>query len=123
MKKSLAALLLVAPLSLGLSGCIVVATDGEGDFSHLADHEEREYENRKKIARLQVGMEYSATQDLLGVPDFTELYEKDGENIQVLFYRTNRKHSDSMTTKDECTPLVFKDGKLAAWGESAYSEI
>ncbi|WP_371189163.1 DUF3192 domain-containing protein [Thalassotalea maritima] len=124
MKKSLAALLLAAPMTLALSGCIVVAPGSDGDYSHFtADHEEREYQNRKKIARLTVGMEYLAAQDYLGVPDFSEVYDKNGESIQVLYYRTNRVHADSQTTKDECTPLVFKNGKLSSWGDSAYQQI
>ena len=123
MKKTLATLLLIAPLTLGLTGCIIVA-DGDGKHgSFIADHEDREFENRKKIARLENGMAYLSAQDHLGVPDFNESYDKNGETIQVLFYRTNRKHSDSMTTKDECTPLIFKAGKLTSWGESAYKEL
>lgn len=121
MKKTLATLLLIAPLSLGLTGCIIVA-DGDGG-SIMADHEDREYENRKKIARLELDMGYLEVQDYLGVADFNEVYEKNGENVQVLYYRTNRKHADSMTTKDECTPLVFKGKKLVSWGESAYQQL
>lgn len=123
MKKPLATLLLLAPLSLSLTGCIVVA-DGDGHHgSYQADFEDREYDNRKKIARLELDMGYLEVQDYLGVPDFNETYQKDGEQIKVLFYRTNRKHRDSMTTKDECTPLVFKANKLVSWGEMAYSQI
>lgn len=123
MKKSLATLILLAPLTLGLTGCIVVA-DGRGDSdSYMSDFEDREYENRKKIARLENGMSYSEVQDHLGVPDFNESYQKDGEDIQVLFYRTNRIHADSMTTKEECTPVVFKNRKLVSWGEKAYKQI
>ncbi|TRX57066.1 DUF3192 domain-containing protein [Thalassomonas sp. M1454] len=122
MKKTLATLLLIAPLSLGLTGCIIVAdTDGNGHI--MADHEDREYENRKKISRLELDMGYLEVQDYLGVADFNEVYEKNGETIQVLYYRTNRKHADSMTTKDECTPLVFKAKKLVSWGDSAYQQL
>jgi len=28
---------------------------------------------------------------------------------------------DGITTKDECTPLVFRNGNLVGWGDSAYS--
>ncbi len=123
MKKPLATLLLLAPLSLGLTGCIVVADGDGGHNSWSSDFEDREYDNRKKIARLELNMGYLEVQDYLGVPDFNETYQKEGEQIQVLFYRTNRKHKDSLTTKDECTPLVFKSSKLISWGEKAYSQI
>lgn len=122
MKNKLATLLLIAPLSLGLTGCIIVAdTDGNGHI--MVDHEDKEYDNRKKIARLELDMGYLEVQDYLGVADFNEVYEKNGDHIQVLYYRTNRKHADSMTTKDECTPLIFKAKKLVSWGESAYQQL
>lgn len=124
MKKSLAALMVIAPLTFGLTGCIIVADGSDGKYdSYMGDHGDREYQNRKKISRLESGMSYIEAQDYLGVPDFNENYQKDGETIQVLFYRTNRKHADSMTTKDECTPLVFKESKLVSWGENAYTQI
>ena len=52
MKKSLLALIVVAPLTLGLTGC-VIAVGGEDGHSISGDFEDREYENRKKIARIQ----------------------------------------------------------------------
>ena len=60
---------------------------------------------------------------MLGVADFNEVYNKGDENIQVLYYRTNRKHADGITTKDECTPLIFKNGALVSWGDTAYSML
>jgi hypothetical protein len=59
----------------------------------------------------------------MGVADFNESYQKNGEQIQVLFYRTNRLHKDGLTTKDECTPLIFKNNQLVSWGENAYKQI
>lgn len=123
MKKSLLAVLIATPLMLGLSGCVVsIGGDDDSGFSSF-DYEDREYENRQKIARLQLNTSFSAIQTELGVADFNETYAKEGENIQVLYYRTHRKHKDGMTTKDECTPLIFKDGKLVSWGEQAYRQL
>ena len=47
----------------------------------------------------------------------------DGEEVQVLFYRTNHKHSDSGTTRDETTPLVFRNDQLAGWGTRVYESL
>ena len=55
----------------------------------------------------------------LKTPDFTELLKKDGDVYQVLFYATQSILSDSKMTKDECTPLVFKNDKLVGIGASA----
>ena len=50
-------------------------------------------------------------------------YSKDGETVQVLFYRTHHQKSDGKTTKDECTPLVFKQNRLTGWGDKAYQYL
>ena len=42
---------------------------------------------------------------------------------EVLFFRTHRTHSDGETTKDECTPLVFRDGVLIGFGDKAYRQL
>lgn len=121
MKKVLLPLLVITPLTLGLTGCVVAVGGGEDGYSMSHDFEDREYDNRKKIARLQLNSSFNDVQSTLGVADFNEVYEKNGENIQVLYYRTNRKHKDGITTKDECTPLIFKNGELVSWGDSAYA--
>ena len=41
--------------------------------------------------------------------------------IQVMFYRTQHVRADGLTTQDECTPLLFENEKLIAWGDGAYS--
>lgn len=122
MKKSLIILCAALPLTLGLTGC-VVKVGGDDDGSYSYDFNDREYDNRKKIASLQVNSSFADVQNSLGVADFNEVYEKNGESVQVLFYRTNRKHKDGITTKDECTPLIFKNGQLVSWGDKAYSMI
>ena len=122
MKKTIQSLLVVIPLSLSLSAC-VVSVNGEDYKGYSGSFEDREYENRKNIANLRLNMTYEHVQDTFGVADFNETYKKDNETIQVLFYRTNRKHKDGITTKDECTPLIFKGGSLVSWGEKAYNQI
>ena len=116
------ALVLAAPLTMGLTGC-VVSVGGDDDYGRQHSFEDREYENRQKIARLQLNSTFADIQSTLGTPDFNEVYQKDGENVQVLYYRTNRKHKDGVTTKDECTPLIFKNNLLISWGDTAYSML
>lgn len=122
MKKTLIATLLITPLFLTLNGC-VVAVGGNDSPDFYSHHQDHEYENRKKISQLLVSMSYRDVYDKLGVPDFNETYTQDNENIQVLFYRTQKLNDDGITTKAECTPLVFKNGILASWGEKAYQAI
>ncbi|WP_279513250.1 DUF3192 domain-containing protein [Idiomarina aquatica] len=37
--------------------------------------------------------------------------------------RTHRTHADGMTTRDECTPIVFIDDKLTGTGELALDKV
>ena len=120
MRKALLVAALVAPLTL--TGC-VVSVGGDGDGSYHSSWEDREYKNRRKISNLALDMSITNVKDSLGVPDFNELHQKSDDKIQVLYYRTQRKEGDGITTKDECTPLVFKNGVLVGWGDSAYDRI
>lgn len=115
MKKSLLALIIVAPLSFGLTGC-VVAIDGDGDNHSFKQKKNSEFENRKKIAALSLQSEYDYTTTILGVADFTELYQVNDKIIKVLFYRTQRLHKDGIITKDECTYLLFENEILTEIG-------
>ena len=115
MKKLSLSLLIAAPLLLSLPGC-VVAVGGEDGHHLSSDFEDREYDNRKLIARLALDSNFTAALNKLGVADFNETYKKDNENIQVLYYRTHRTKEDGMTTKNECTYLYFVDGLLKETG-------
>jgi hypothetical protein len=120
MKKALMIAALVVPLTL--TGC-VISVDGEGDYSHHADWDDRESENRREISDLNTGINIAAVKRNMGTADFNELYKRGEDEYQVLFYRTHRTKGDGVTTKDECTPLVFKNGVLHGWGETAFADI
>lgn len=118
--------ILLAALSLPvlLSGCVVsVGGDGEYDSDYHYSYKSLEKKNRAHIADFTTDMSISAVKSKMGVPDFNEMYQRGDDNVQVLFYRTQRNEGDGMTTKDECTPLVFKNGVLIGWGEHAYQKI
>ncbi|MGB1198757.1 MAG: DUF3192 domain-containing protein [Thalassotalea sp.] len=117
MKKSLLALTLIAPLTLSLTGC-VIAVDSDGR-NISANFDDREYENRKIIAKLPLQSTMVDVQSRLEIADFTESFVQDGKTINVLYYRTHRVHKDGLTTKDECTYLQFIDGALVDTGNGA----
>ena len=117
MKKLAGAALL--GLSLGLSGC-VISVDSDGEYGHHSDWQEKEHKNRKHISRLQQDATYEQILSRMGIAEFNELYTQGNDTYQVLYYRTQRKGGDGVTTKEECTPLIFKNTKLVGWGESAY---
>ncbi|MFN4289656.1 MAG: DUF3192 domain-containing protein [Permianibacter sp.] len=116
MRKTILALSLA--LSTTLTGCVIaIGPDGfdSGDSVTRSDRKMRE-----KIAALPLGQTLAAVRDELGEPQFTEAFNgKDGE-YRVYFYRTHRTQEDGETTRDETTPLVFRDGKLIAVGMDAY---
>ncbi|CAM4095717.1 DUF3192 domain-containing protein [Pseudoalteromonas byunsanensis] len=123
MKKLLLIAALATPL---LSGCIVAVSDGEVEHGWVSEHnnwEKTQRNNRQKISQLNIGTDYQSVLNSFNTPDFTELVKKGNTVYQVLYFATNSKHSDGKVTKDECTPLVFKDAKLIGFGETAMSEI
>lgn len=83
--------------------------------------QEREVFNRKFIGRLELSQDKDMVMRLLGPPDISEAHT-DSENgdLLILFYRTQHVRSDGVTTRDETTPLLFRDNQLFAWGEQAY---
>lgn len=122
MNTTLKACLIATPLLLSLSGC-VISVDGDGFDGHSASWEDRQYKNRRIIADLDLDMSAEQVKSRLGVPDFNELIKRDSDVYQVLFYRTHRERGDGKTTKEECTPLVLKNGALIGWGDQAYHNI
>ena len=108
-----------------LTGCVVAIGDKDYEDNDSADSEWRSTQqaNLKQINQFQPGMAFNNVVSRMGNPDFTEFLMKDGQQVQVLFYRTHHKRSDGKTTKDECTPLVFIDGQLHSWGDKAYQQL
>jgi hypothetical protein len=109
-------------LSLGLSGC-VISVDSDGKYGYQSDWQDKEQKNRKNIALLIQNASYDDILNRMGIADFNEFYAKVDDTYQVLYYRTQRTEDDGVTTKDECTPLVFKNSVLVGWGESAFNAI
>lgn len=89
------------------------------------DWEDRQAFNKIYINKLSISDQTLKTHviDSLGSPDLTEAKQIDDGTVQVMFYRTQHQKSDGITTKDECTPLLFKNGQLIAWGEGAYDKF
>ena len=84
------------------------------------DWKDREQYNQVQISKLELGFQKKQILELLGSPDITEAKRNDNKELQVMFYRTQHKKADGITTIDECTPLLFENNELIAWGDSAY---
>lgn len=108
-----------------LTGCVVAIGDKDYEGSKNSDSEwrKKQQDNLTQINQFQPGIAFNEVISLMGNPDFTEFLIKDEQQIQVLFYRTQHQRSDSKTTKDECTPLVFINGQLHSWGDKAYQQL
>jgi outer membrane protein assembly factor BamE (lipoprotein component of BamABCDE complex) len=120
MNKTLTAVALALAVP-ALSGCVVAVGDVKADRE--SDWQELERDNRNMIARLETGMSIETVRSRLGTPEFSESLEVDGGQYSVLFYRTQRREADGMTTRDETTPLIFRDGMLVGWGEAAWTDL
>ena len=118
----LAKVFVAAALAVTLSGC-VIAVGGKHELDDDSSWQKTQQYNQEQINRLALNSSAEDVRTLLGTPDFTESFNKDGETVQVLFYRTHHIKSDGKTTKDECTPLIFKQNKLSGWGDKAYQYL
>lgn len=117
-----AKMVMAAALAVSLSSC-VVAVGGNHEFDDDSSWKKTQRQNQEKINNLTLDMTAEQIRALLGTPDFTESFNKEGESVQVLFYRTHHEKSDGKTTKDECTPLIFKQNRLTGWGDKAYQYL
>lgn len=119
------ALKLITAISLAsvLSGCVIAVGDHDDEYKDNEDWKKIQQFNQSYINQLGLGVETTAVRKSLGAPAFVELFNKNGEEVEVLFYRTQHEHSDGETSKDECTPLVFKRGALVGLGDKAYQNL
>ncbi|MCE9787265.1 DUF3192 domain-containing protein [Shewanella chilikensis] len=109
--------------SLGLSACVVNIGDHEANWDEKESWQLQQQQNQQQLAKLTLGMDQQQVQHLMGQADFNEAFLSNEQQVQVLFYRTRHRHSDGKTTKDECTPLVFRDQQLIGWGDKAYAQL
>jgi hypothetical protein len=85
------------------------------------DWKDREEYNKVQISKLELGFQKKQIIELLGSPDITQAKRNNNnKELQVMFYRTQHRQADGITTEDECTALLFENNVLVAWGDSAY---
>jgi len=119
--KQLLNLALAGLIAVSLSGCIIV----DGEFKDWGDEDwkSEQRENRSLISRLELDETRQRVIGKLGAPNFSEAFTKGDDQYRVLYYRTQHRHSDGDTTKDETTPLVFKNNLLIGWGHDMLAEV
>ena len=74
--------------------------------------------NNQNLHHLKKGMTKSEVLSIMGKPLENEVYN----TANTWYYFTEVKWSDGYITRDECTPVFFKDGKLAGWGQKEYKK-
>lgn len=119
LSKKIQVISLASLLMVSLSGCVIAI--GDDDYNNDSQHsnwESREKNNRAHIQSMVIGASYLDITNKMGIADFNEVLSGNANNYQVLYYRTQRQDSDGITSKDECTPLVFSNGELIGWGMS-----
>jgi outer membrane protein assembly factor BamE (lipoprotein component of BamABCDE complex) len=77
--------------------------------------------NNSNLLTLEMEMTKQQVLEIMGKPDLNEAYKSlYGKYMVIFFYYTQRQRSDGNTTKDECTPVIFENGKLIGWGSEFY---
>lgn len=118
---TLKTVLLTLTIATGLSGCMVVVDSDKSSNTERqskSDWQSEEDLNRRNIAGLTHGQSAIDVINAMGDADFDENIRIEDAQYRVLYYRTHRVKSDGKTTKDECTPIVFRNDELYGWGEN-----
>lgn len=119
--KTIALLLAGLALYIALTSITLVFYKDDPEQMNWQD---REAFNTKYIYKLDLTKNISRDQviDYLGGPDITEAKKQQQQIFQVLYYRTHRTKTDGITTRDECTAILFKNQQLIAIGETAVEQ-
>lgn len=117
----------ILAISIALASCSSFYVDPADSFRDA---------NKENLKKLSVGMEKSAALQVMGTEPSRGLFmwidnpyrdetvtAKDGKRYEVLYYYTDMKQRDDKITDDELTPLIFQDGKLVGWGDSALQRL
>ena len=78
--------------------------------------QDRESFNKRYIEKLSLDSQttLNTVLDYLGSPDLTFAKRDNEQVLQIIFYRTQHITSDGITTMDECTGLLFKNGPISS---------
>jgi len=115
MNKKIISRILIALAAYG--AFVILVVNFYDDSPANMQWEDREAYNRQFIAKLELDQfTFEQALEQLGSPDITEAKKLDGNKYQVIFYRTQHVKSDGFTTQEECTFLVFVNGKLKEIG-------
>jgi outer membrane protein assembly factor BamE (lipoprotein component of BamABCDE complex) len=74
--------------------------------------------NIEKSQKLRQGMTKQQVLEIMGKP-----LDEEFCSPNVWYYYTDMRWLDGQPTRDECMPLIFKDGKLAGWGNEYYNQM
>ena len=109
---------------LALAGCSIQVSGKDGADGRDGRLVAAERDNRLALESLRLGMGLREVQAVMPhEPDFSEAFTVDGASYRALVYRTQPVTRDGVTTRDETTPLVFRNGELTGWGETAWFEL
>lgn len=96
------------------SGCAGIT---DPDTSMFAPHKWDEiFRNRENFAKIRVKMTKQEVLEIMGEPVKGEVFCQDN----IWWYYTKTCWNDFMTTRDECTPVVFNEQGLVEGYGAAY---
>jgi hypothetical protein len=108
-------------LSALMSGCGASFADRMNDTLRVVAIE------AEKLSRIQLGMTISEVQNIMGpgmlnIDEYVEarpirkdkFSSKEGDHIEIFYYRSSVKRNDGICTDDETTAVIFVRGKVDA---------
>ncbi len=79
--------------------------------------EVEDIKNHYNLQRLVPGMSREEVYEIMGMPDIYGIYETvNRDYVAVFYYYTDTRVNEGAAAKDECTPVVIRNGLLTGWG-------
>jgi len=104
------AVLLFTILLLSMAGCDTVASSIRQ--YHQTAGQIKLGDSKDKVLRILMPTQEELPYDEM---KFSDTYMKDGDLMEIHYFRSGNQ-PDNLTTDDEFTPYIFKNGKLIAIG-------
>ncbi|MFZ5572215.1 MAG: DUF3192 domain-containing protein [Thermodesulfobacteriota bacterium] len=105
-----------------LTGCMFYWNEDTKTLKWEPQYEPLTYEmedltNQYHLQRLVTGMSRDEVYEVMGMPDIYGMYENvNRDYVAVFYYYTGTRVNEGAAAREECTPVVLRNGVLIGWG-------
>ena len=106
---------LVSIFILCLFGFLIIGCTSGGIAYRMVN---KDNANIRHLEETKIGMTNIDVLDLMGTADKSETFERNGMDVEILYYLTSGSYSQDRGWQNiDSTPIVFEAGILRGWGK------